>query len=182
VLYDYHHLNTIEVLADTPLGRRDPRFRAGNVLLCLRNVDLVLILDAESRAVVWSWGPGVLDYPHMPTLLPSGHLLVYDNGAHRGWTRVLEVEPLSGEIVWSYQGDPPASFFSELRGSSQRLPNGNTLIAESERGRAFEVTPEGEIVWEFWNPELTDGRRRRFYRMQRLPRELVEPLLAADRR
>lgn len=179
-VYDYHHLNTVEVLPDTELGRRDPRFRAGNVLLCLRNVDLVLILDGEDRSVVWSWGPGVLDNPHMPTLLPDGHLLVYDNGRRRGWTRVLELEPVSGEVVWSYRGDPPESFFSELRGSNQRLPNGNTLIAESERGRAFEVTPDGVIVWEFWAPDVADGRRKRIYRMQRLPPELVEPLLAQE--
>ncbi len=43
-------------------------------------------------------------------------------------------------------------FFSELCGTCQRLPNGNTLITESTRGRAFEVTPDKEIVWEFFNP------------------------------
>jgi hypothetical protein len=36
-------------------------------------------------------------------------------------------------------------------GKHQRLPNGNVLIAESGQGRAFEVTPEGKIVWEYIN-------------------------------
>jgi hypothetical protein len=37
-------------------------------------------------------------------------------------------------------------------GNAQRLPNGNTLITESAFGRFFEVTREGEIVWEYVNP------------------------------
>jgi hypothetical protein len=32
------------------------------------------------------------------------------------------------------------------------LPNGNTLITESDGGRLFEVTADGQIVWEFVNP------------------------------
>ena len=38
---------------------------------------------------------------------------------------------------------------------AQRLPNRNTLITETDTGRAFEVTPEGEIVWQFLNPHRT---------------------------
>ena len=37
-------------------------------------------------------------------------------------------------------------------GNAQRLPNGNTLVCESSYGRFFEVTQEGEIVWEYVNP------------------------------
>ena len=37
-----------------------------------------------------------------------------------------------------------------------RLPNANTLITESEAGRAFEVTPEKKIVWEYFNPHRGD--------------------------
>lgn len=33
----------------------------------------------------------------------------------------------------------------------QRQPNGNELIAEAHAGRVIEVTPSGEIVWEFIN-------------------------------
>jgi hypothetical protein len=44
------------------------------------------------------------------------------------------------------------NFFSPRMGCAQRLPNGNTLITESSFGRFFEVTKEGEIVWEYVNP------------------------------
>jgi hypothetical protein len=173
--YDYYHLNTVEVLRETDLGRRDPRFQPGNVMLCLRNASLLLILDRDTRRVVWHWGPGVLDYPHMPTLLENGHLLVFDNGVHRDHSRVLEVDPVNGEIIWQYRS---VDFYSQWRGSNQRLPNGNTLICESETGRVFEVDPLGEIAWEFYNPELKDGKRKRIYRLMRYaPKQLEELLL-----
>ena len=59
-------------------------------------------------------------------------------------------------------------------------PTATTLICESERGYVFEVTPDGEKVWEFWNPDLVDGSRRRIYRYARLERDFVEPILAAQ--
>ena len=37
-------------------------------------------------------------------------------------------------------------------GNAQRLPNGNTLINEASFGRFFEVTRDGDIVWEYVNP------------------------------
>ena len=46
----------------------------------MRHPGLLLILDRETLEVVWSFGPGVLDGPHMPTLLDNGRVLVYDNG------------------------------------------------------------------------------------------------------
>jgi hypothetical protein len=111
-------------------------------------------------------------------MLPDGHILVFDNGVRRKYSRVLEVDPASGEIVWEYRGEVPELFYSEARGSAQRLPNGNTLICESDRGRAFEVTPGGEIVWLWKNPDIQGGRRSTVYRMTRLPRDVVDPLLS----
>lgn len=175
---DYHHMNSVEILPPTPLGERDGRFRAGNILISLRNVNLVLILDQDDESVLWSWGPGELELQHMPTMVPSGNILVFDNGTYRGWSRVIEVDPISGRIVWEYKGDPPESFYSKWRGSNQRLPNGNTLISESERGHVIEVTPDQEIVWEFWNPDLRFGARKRIYRMIREPVEKIDRLLA----
>jgi hypothetical protein len=33
-------------------------------------------------------------------MLPNGHIMVYDNGTRRGYSRVIELDPLSAEIVW----------------------------------------------------------------------------------
>src|SRR5262249_3482889 len=64
----------------------------------------------------------------------------------------VEINPATNEIVWKYQDKPAWNFFSPRMGYAQRLPNGNTLITESSFGRFFEVTNEGEIVWEYVNP------------------------------
>ena len=163
---DLFHFNTVEVLdRDLAVARR------GDVLLCSRELGLVAIVDPEKRAVVWSWGAGVLDGPHHPSVLPNGHLLIFGNGRRRGWSRLIEVEPATGRIVWQYRGKPRKSFSSPVRGGAQLLPNGNVLVTESTRGRVFEVTRDGSIVWQFLNPDFRDGSRRQIYRMQRVPRE-----------
>ena len=161
---DAYHPNTLQILdRDGPLGR------AGDVLICLREMSLVAVVDPATGAIRWSWGPGYLKRPHHPSLLENGNLLIFDNGFGRGWSRIVELDPAKRRIVWSYEADPRESFFSDVRGSAQALPNGNVLITESTKGRVFEITRGGEIVWEFWNPERTeDGTRRQIYRMVRL--------------
>jgi hypothetical protein len=109
----------------------------------------------------------------MPALLDNGRLLVFDNGTKRDHTRILELDPTTLEVAWQYRADPPTAFHSKWRGSSERLPNGNTLLCESDRGRAFEVTPQGETVWEFWNPELKGEKRRGIYRFGRVDESRV---------
>lgn len=178
--YDYFHMNTITVLPETPLGLRDNRFSAGNLLICFRNVNQIAILDRDTWDILWVWGEGDLDWPHHPTMLHDGKILVFDNGYERRYSRVIELDPVANTIEWTYADDPPRRFFTGTKGSSQRLPNGNTLICQGNRGRVFEVTRDGEIVWDWMNPMLKDDRRVQLYRMLRLAPELVEPLLAAD--
>ena len=72
VRIDYYHMNTVQLLPETELGKRDPRFQAGNLIVCFRNVDLIAILDRRTMQIVWTWGPGQVELPHMPTMLPDG--------------------------------------------------------------------------------------------------------------
>jgi hypothetical protein len=175
--YDYFHINTVFLLPDTPLGRADDRFAAGNLLVCFRNVNQIAILDKTTGDILWSWGEGELEWPHYPNMLSNGNILIFDNGKFRKYSRAVEMNPVTGQVVWEYVADPPEDFFSEARGSAQRLPNGNTLITESDRGRVFEVTSEGQIVWVWLNPARQGANRETVYRMLRLPPEAVEPLL-----
>jgi len=176
-VYDYFHMNTVTVLPETPLGARDSRFAAGNLLICLRNVNQIATLDWETGEILWGWGEGVLEWPHHPTMLPNGNILAFDNGVVRRYSKVVEIEPVSKNVVWEYMADPPKSFFTPQKGSSQRLPNGNTLVCEGDRGRAFEVTMNGEMVWEWYNPMIKDEHRVQVYRVMRYPAEMVAPML-----
>ena len=89
--------------------------------------------------------------------LDNGNILVFDNGNHRNgyqptYSRVVEIDPDTDEIVWEYKANIPSDLYSAVCAGSERLPNGNTLICESELGRIFEVTYEGELVWEYASP------------------------------
>ncbi len=177
VRYDYLHLNTITVLPETSVSKTDSRFKPGNLLVCFRNVNQIAVLERDTWRILWVWGEGILDWPHHPTLLDNGNILLFDNGMRRKYSKVVELNPSTKRIEWEYAGTPPESFFTYNKGSSQRLPNGNTLICEGNDGRVFEVTRKGEIVWEWLNPMLREGRRVQVYRMFRLAPEVVEPLL-----
>jgi hypothetical protein len=151
---DVLHTNTVELL-DGGQAHRSGVFRRGNVLVSMRNVDLLAILDLERERAVWAL-TGPWRAQHQPVLLEGGTMLLFDNAIGRpGGSRVLELDPLGGEVVWSYEAGAEGRFFSRCCGSNQRLPNGNTLITETDYGRAFEVTADGAIVWEYLSPFRT---------------------------
>jgi len=160
------HTNTIEIIDRNIEGL----CRKGDFLICSLKLDLIGIIDHENEKLLWKWGQGELDKPHHPTLLDNGNILIFDNGALRGYSRILELDPRRKKIIWEYEANPREKFFSISRGSCQRLPNGNTLITESDRGHVFEINPEGKIVWEFFNPETIpeEGKRAAIYRMMRI--------------
>lgn len=150
---DYLHTNSIEILD----GRGSHKLAAatpGRVLLSFREIGTIAIMDVEKEEIVWAMrGPWLRQ--HDPDLLANGNILLFDNQGHvgpGGITRVIEVDPNTQEIVWTYAGTPEEPFESEVRSSQARLPNGNTLITESDGGRLFEVARNGEIVWEWINP------------------------------
>ncbi|MCQ8181922.1 arylsulfotransferase family protein [Methylomonas sp. SURF-1] len=109
----------------------------------------------------------------IPEGLPgAGNLLLFDNQGVAGYppavvprtggSRILEIDPIQNQIVWQYtaedSGSPAWSFRSTNISSARRLPNGNTLIDEGQSGRFFQVSKDGEIVWEYVNPYPKPGK------------------------
>jgi uncharacterized protein (UPF0248 family) len=129
----------------------------GDILASFRPTSTVVRISRESGKIIWKLGSPTVAGQHAPTLLGNGDVLIFDNGVHRlddsmPYSRVIEINPVTNEIVWKYQDKPAWNFFSPRMGNAQRLPNGNTLITEASFGRLFEVTKEGEIVWEYVSP------------------------------
>ncbi len=180
---DIFHTNTLEVL-DGRFADRDPAFRRGNVLISVLKLDALAIIDPERHEVVWA-RTGSWRAQHQPTLLPSGDLLLFDNtGAGPGRSRVLELEPLTGRVTWSYGDSQRDNLFSKTLGSCQRLQNGNTLITESENGRAVEIDRKGRVVWEFNSPQRAgdgDALVAVLFEMVRLPASFPRPTEAGAR-
>ncbi|HET9795669.1 MAG TPA: aryl-sulfate sulfotransferase [Thermoanaerobaculia bacterium] len=166
---DVLHTNHVEVY-DGALERLSPLFRKGNILVSFKDLCAIAILDGRTSRILWLWGPTNLALQHHPTILPDGDILLFDNGTEH--SRVIEVDPRTDSIVWRY--DPEGEFFSTIRGSCQRLPNGDTLIGVSQAGFAVEVTKEKEPVWKFVNPDVgPDHARQAIFRITRFdPRQL----------
>jgi hypothetical protein len=148
---DILHTNTLEVF-DGELAHKSHIFKKGNAIVSFLTIDTIAIVDIDSEEIIWALGSGLWRRQHQPTLLGNGNILIFDNFDSEDSSKVMEFEPFTQEIVWEYRGDSKNQFFSAFIGSNQRFPNGNTLITETDNGRAFEVTKEKKIVWEFTNP------------------------------
>jgi hypothetical protein len=160
----WEHLNPEDFPVHTIFDRRHwPMInglsvtRDGLVLMSLRVTSGVIAVDKATGKVVWHVGPDVVAQQHTPVETSTGTVLVFDNGnLRKGVTsphsRALEFEPATGKLVWQYADPCAPCFFSPYMGGAERLENGNTFICESAFGRLFEVTPEGETVWEYVIP------------------------------
>jgi len=103
----------------------------------------------------------------------EGHLTLYNNDIplipdSLYYSAVYEIDPPVSEPgryevladgrygpespVWKYLAPDTLSFYGSFISGAHRMENGNTFINEGPKGRFFEVTPEGETVWEYRNP------------------------------
>lgn len=174
---DILHTNTLELLAAHPSGI----WSRGDVLVCMRELDAIAVVDLSSGEVRWWWGPGQLSGPHQPTMLPDGRILVFDNRCDTRSTRLVAVDPTTGQIVWSWSARPPESFFCPLAGGCELLPNGNLLVTNSTAGAAFELTLDGRVVWQLALPVTVYGADRgrvSIYRMSAVRVDFLSRMLA----
>ncbi|MBF0122751.1 MAG: hypothetical protein HQL21_05015 [Candidatus Omnitrophica bacterium] len=168
-LFDPLHANHIERLErDIPGVAKE-----GAWLITVRNLNKIIIFDPEKEEILWQWGDNIIDWPHHASFLKGDQILLLDNGTHTKSSRVIILDIKTKKIVWQYGQQPGQKFFTFNGGSAQQLPNGNILIAECSKGRAFEITLSGEIVWEWYNDLFTKGKhkekRRVLYRIERIP-------------
>lgn len=172
---DVLHTNSVQVL-DGSLAERHPAFVEGRVLISMRTLSVIAVMDLESESIVWALS-GLWREQHQPRQLPNGRILIFDNKGGDEASRVLEIDPVTQMVEWSYEGTKERPFYTEMCGANQRLANGNTLITESDYGRAFEVTPEGEIVWEYVVPDRAGKRNHLIATLFEMERVEPGPLL-----
>lgn len=159
--------------------------------------------NPELSHIGWIIGP---HHAHLiPRGLPgAGNILIFDNGGWAGYgsanpvsisglknarrdsSRVLEIDPVTLEIVWQHSAEnlgfampmDASRFYSPYVSSAQRLPNGNTLITEGSDGRLIEITNDHQIVWEYVSPYWREGSKHNnmIYRAYRVPYEWIPQL------
>lgn len=112
-------------------------------------------------------GAQVFDVVHsgswIPDSLPGGgNILAFNNRATLGQSMVVEIVPPSDSLgnysytpgtaygpaapVWSYTA---SGFYSAHLGGNQRLPNGNTMLAESTDRKLHEINSAGTVLWTY---------------------------------
>lgn len=156
------HANAVEYI-DNAKARRFAVGGEGHVVVSFRDIGVLAVIDPETGEIEWATrGPWVGQ--HDPRVLDNGNILLFDNFGtfdKGNDSRILAFNPQTMEVTWRYEGDAERPFASEIRGSIERLANGNTLITESDGGRLLEVAPDGTIAWEYVNP-VRSGEKNRF--------------------
>jgi hypothetical protein len=163
-----------------------------SILISPRNFDIILYV-ARNGTLLNEFGDPCIQgcgnreklwMPHSPIPLSNGHILISD--PHN---RVIEFDINRKQVVWQWPpcigwrecSERPSNEFPLFVRGAQRLPNGNTLVTDSN-GRLVEVTSDGQIVWELksssyiamspWrHPEASipfDVRKSSFYQAERL--------------
>jgi len=187
---DVFHTNSIQILPANAYASKNSAFKEGNILVSQRNANIIFIIDKQTKKIVWQMANQTVGQ-HQSKMIPktdmdgkalpgAGNIILFDNGGEAGFPKVtrfyssvLEFNPVTQKKAWEYNatmsGQPIRRFFSPFRSSTQRLPNGNTLILEAEWGRIFEVKKAGGIVWEYINPYCSkDTGVNEVYRVYRL--------------
>ena len=149
---DLLHLNDVEPFPDS---MQEGVFRQGDVLVSLRNVNTVLVFNRDTRRIRYIT-TGTHVRQHDADFLDGNRFSVYDNNNtgpedNGQQSRIVIVDAAEGRSSVYFEGSPRIPFYSDIMGKHQWLPNGNLLITESMKGRAFEIDGSGELVWEYVN-------------------------------
>lgn len=135
---DWSHLNNVQ-------------YTQGRIIVNLRNQDQVVFIDPKSGLQEdWTLGQdddhATLYEQHNPDYIPPNRggpaLLVADSENNR----VIEYQRTKNgtwEQVWIWRDDQ-----MQWPRDADRLPNGNTLITDSNGNRVLEVDRNGTIVWQ----------------------------------
>lgn len=171
ITWEFSHTNSFYEIPDNQLAQRNPAFKKGNFILNDISLMLVFILDSDLKKVLWH-SPLIQDewnmFHDIQVVPGSDRLLVYDNGTpSRKFSRLIEIDPLSGKLYWEYKADPVSKFYMEKRGGIQVLANGNVLFNDFMDGpRGIEIKKDGTIVWQL-KPAPQDQESRAFQQIKR---------------
>ncbi|WP_158058446.1 aryl-sulfate sulfotransferase [Halorussus halophilus] len=139
--HDWTHVNDIDKIGE------------GRYMASPRNFDQVIVVNRSTKEIEMRLGSdddySVLNEQHNPQYLESENgtptILVADSENDR----IVEYAKENGE--WKRTWNLGTKGLNWPR-DADRLPNGNTMVVDTMNHRVFEVTPEGNVVWEFHAP------------------------------
>ena len=175
---DTLHVNDVELFPST---MSPGVFEPGDIMVSVRNINAVIVFDAETRAAKFM-SVGTMLRQHDPDFVDGNTISVFDNNnLHpmvESQSRIIRIDARDGSVATAYAGSAENPFFTNIMGKHQLLQNGNMLITESRAGRAFEVNPEGRMVWEYINA-VEEGVVAVLSDAQRLGADFDQPFFTA---
>ena len=174
---DMLHPNDLEIVP-AHVSQKYSFMKQGQILVSFRNLSMIALIDPDQEIITWSlYLP--TRFQHDPRFLDDGTIVLFDNFGHagpEGSSRVVRIDPSNASVLWQYTGTKEQPLYSAYHSSVDPLPNRNILVTESLAGRLLEVTPGGEVVWDYrspWRGQLEDGSERvpAFYRGRRYQSE-----------
>ncbi len=158
------HLNKVDELP-RELAAEFPMFNAGDLVLSVRELNLVMVVDPTGSTVKW-WQIGPWLRQHDPHFAPGGRIVLFNNNIF--WnvvtdankrtspgtplvSDVLAVDPVSRQTTRLYGGTPDQQMLSVIRGKVSVTPAGGLLITEPDGGSVREVAADGTVVWQYIN-------------------------------
>jgi hypothetical protein len=140
---DWAHLNDVERLPD------------GRYMVSLRNQDQIVFLNESGPMESWTLGAednySVLYEQHNPDYIPREHggpaVVIADSLNDR----VVEYQRENGEWQQTWVWNDSETIWTR---DADRLPNGHTLVADTNGNRVVEVNRFGEVIWTvpFYSP------------------------------
>ena len=150
---DTLHLNDVDVFSQS---MKPGFFQPGDIMISLRNANTILVFDPSNWKVKYRVS-NLFIRQHDPDFLDGNTISVFDNNNRfsdhdsKAYSRVISIHVPDNTVKVLFSGSDTFPFFSRILGKQQMLENGNLLMTEGRGGRAIEVTPDGEVVWEYNN-------------------------------
>jgi len=168
------HMNDAEIFPDYI---EEGVFKTDDIMVSLRNTNTVLVFREDSHKIVAQL-TGKFVRQHDPDFIDGNTISVYDNFSiapeeNGQQSRIVINNFKNDQSYIYYSGTKQNPFFSLVGGKHEWLPNGNLLITEATKGRAFEIDEDGNIAWEFINL-VGHGQAGYLSEVHRLPTTYTE--------
>ena len=177
------HLNKIAELS-SDLADDFQLFEAGDLMLSMRDLNLVAVIDPDSERIKW-WSIGPWLRQHDPEFRQGGTIVVFNNNIYSETafagigdkssprarlavprvSNIMEMDPLTRRVKLLFGGAIGQEMLSIIRGKVDLTAGGGLLVTEFEAGRVFETDSRGNITWEYVNrydedevAEITEAR------------------------
>ena len=160
---DIVHVNKVAELT-TDLAKAFPMFSAGDLLLSLRERNLLMVVDPDKQLIKW-WHIGPWLRQHDADFNADGTITMFNNNIFRSSLQHLDIssvntprvsnilafDPKTNHTKVLYGGTKTQQLLSIIRGKQHATAGGGLFITEFEGGRAFETDSKGDIIWQYVN-------------------------------